>query len=321
MTLRLAERWLWDFWFAVAGDAVHLFYLQAPRSLGNPDLRHRRATIGHAVSNDLHDWTVLPDALTPGEPGAFDDIATWTGSVVEHDGTWHLLYTGIGRREQGRVQRIGHATSSDLMDWQRQESGQCVEADDRWYEKLGDGWREECWRDPWVFWDGASGCFHMLITARARTGPLDGRGVIGHAWSEDLARWEVGPPVSEPGDFCHLEVPQLVEVGGHWYVLFSVQHHDFSAIRLQRDGAGAMGGVRYLGGPAPLGPYGADGDTVLIADPVGRHYAGRVLELGDRRYFFAWLRFDTESSFIGALSDPMPLSVTDDGLLAVDVAT
>ncbi len=53
MALRLPEHWLWDFWFAQDGDDVHLFHLQAPRSLGDPALRHANATIGHAVSRDL----------------------------------------------------------------------------------------------------------------------------------------------------------------------------------------------------------------------------------------------------------------------------
>ena len=47
------DHWLWDFWFARDGDDVHVFYLQAPRSLGDPELRHHNATIGHAVSRDL----------------------------------------------------------------------------------------------------------------------------------------------------------------------------------------------------------------------------------------------------------------------------
>ena len=38
---------------------------------------------------------------------------------------------------------------------------------------------------------------------------LDIRGVIGHAWSPDLVSWEVRAPLSEPGEFGHLEVPQV----------------------------------------------------------------------------------------------------------------
>src|ERR1700761_6905642 len=111
MTLRLQDKWVWDFWFARDQDEHHVFYLQAPRDLGDPELRHRNATIGHAVSTDLEHWRVLPDALRPGQPGDWDDIATWTGSVIEHDGRWHMLYTGISSAENGLVQRVGLATS------------------------------------------------------------------------------------------------------------------------------------------------------------------------------------------------------------------
>ena len=59
-------------------------------------------------------WRVLPDALRPGPSGSWDDLATWTGSVIEHDGRWHMLYTGISRSERGLIQRIGLAVSEDL---------------------------------------------------------------------------------------------------------------------------------------------------------------------------------------------------------------
>ena len=58
---------------------------------------------------------------------------------------------------------------------------------------------EEAWRDPWVFADPGGDGWHMLVTARANHGPADDRGVIGHAVSPDLKRWEVRPPISKPG--------------------------------------------------------------------------------------------------------------------------
>src|SRR5665647_978310 len=60
----------------------------------------------------------------------------------------------------------------------------------RWYEALADGTREEAWRDPWVWWDDDAGRFHMLLTARAKYGPADGRGVIGYSSSPDLTSWQ-----------------------------------------------------------------------------------------------------------------------------------
>lgn len=317
MSLELADRWVWDFWFAVDGDDVHVFYLQAPRDLVDPDLRHRHATIGHAVSRDLRTWQVQPDALAPGEPGAFDDLATWTGSVLRVGDRWQMFYTGVCHADDGLVQRVGRASSPDLTTWTKH--GMVLEADPRWYETLADGTREEAWRDPWVWWDDDAGRFHMLLTARAKYGPVDGRGVIGYSSSPDLTSWQAGPPVSEPGEFYHLEVPQLVHLGGAWQILFCATHGEHSARRLARRGVVAEGGTHYLVADEQLGPYALERDDFLVGDERTRHYAGRLLEHGGQWQFFAWENEDDRGHFIGRLSDPMPVRV-DDGILHVDAS-
>jgi beta-fructofuranosidase len=317
MTLRLPGHWIWDFWFAQSGDDVHVFFLHAPRDLADPELRHGHARIGHAVSRDLRAWEVLPNALDPGRPGSFDDQATWTGSVLAADGRWQLFYTGISTREDGLVQRIGLATSDDLLSWEKQ--GMLLEADPRWYETRGPDARSEHWRDPWVVWDAATRRFHMLITARANHGPVDGRGVIGHAWSSDLRSWQTGAPLSEPGEFYHLEVPQLVELGGAWRILFSAWAHDHSAARLARPGVVAAGGTHYLTSRERFGRYTLDQDEFLVGDPHGRFYAGRVLHHRGEWHFFAWQHLDGRGAFFGELSDPMPLTAHADGSLSVEL--
>jgi beta-fructofuranosidase len=310
MALRLPDHWLWDFWFAHDGDDVHVFYLQAPRGLGDPDLRHHHATIGHAVSRDLRRWEVLPEALGPGSPGAFDDLATWTGSVIRHDGSWLLFYTGIARAESGAVQRVGLARSGDLVTWERE--GVLLEADPRWYEPRD-------WRDPWVEWDGENGRWEMLVCARANAGPADGRGVIGHAWSHDLRTWRAGPPLSPPGEFSQLEVPQLVQLGGAWRILFCATRDDHSEVRLARPGVVAEWGTHYLSSPSRLGPYALDTDQFLAGHPEGRHYAGRLVRHRGEWCFLAWKLHDDGGRFAGELSDPVPLRIEADGSLAVDL--
>jgi len=320
MSLRLPDHWLWDFWFAQDEEDVHVFFLHAPRALGDPELRHRSARIGHAVSRDLRSWRVLPDALTTGPPGAFDDLAIWTGSVLRHDGRWHLFYTGLSSGEDGAVQRIGRATSDDLIRWERQGTEAASLADPRWYETLGQQVHEEAWRDPWVFWDQDSRRLHMLVCARANHGPGDGRGVIGHAWSLDLRSWQAGPPLSEPGEFSQLEVPQLVHLGGAWRILFSAQRRDHSTARLARPGVVAEGGTHYLVAREKLGRYALDRDVFLVGDPEGRHYAGRLLHHQGETHFFAWRQFDDQGRFLGMLTDPMPLTVHGDGSLSVQMS-
>ncbi len=61
----LADDWLWDSWLADDGELFHLFFLCAPKSLGDPELRHSHARVGHATSTDLRTWTRIADAVSP----------------------------------------------------------------------------------------------------------------------------------------------------------------------------------------------------------------------------------------------------------------
>ena len=220
MTLRLPDHWVWDAWFAVDGDLVHAFFLHAPRSLGNPNLRHLHARVGHAVSRDLRSWELRTPVLTDPPAGAPDELATWTGSVIRDGDGWLMAFSGLSERDGGRAQRIGMATSTDLDTWTRLDVE--IEADARWYETSAAG-GEEHWRDPWA-WVAPDERLHLLITARANHGEPDGRGVIGHAWSADRRSFVVAPPLSEPGEYRQLEVPQLVRLTDRrWLVLASAR--------------------------------------------------------------------------------------------------
>ena len=127
--LRLDDRWVWDAWTVDDGGRTHLFYLQAPRSLGDPSLRHVNATVGHAVSTDCVDWEVVEDALTPSDSGC-DDLAIWTGSTM-HDGErWRMFYTAVSRAGHHIYdQRIGSAVSDDLVHWTRVSSEPALRID------------------------------------------------------------------------------------------------------------------------------------------------------------------------------------------------
>jgi beta-fructofuranosidase len=279
VALRLDGHWLWDFWFARDGDDVHVFYLQAPRALGDPELRHTNATIGHAVSRDLRSWRVLPDALGAGAPGAFDDLATWTGSVLRHNGSWRMYYSGIARAEDGQVQRIGSAISEDLLTWEREDL--LLEADPRWYDR-------EQWRDPWVEWDAERERFDMVICATR-----GGRGLVGHATSPDGVTWTPGPPLSAPTRHSQLEVPQIAHVDGAWRILFCDVF--------------AGSGVHYLTGPARLGPYPPETRDLFPGARPREHYAGKLLEHDGETWLLTWLMEDEHGAFVGELGDPMPL--------------
>ncbi|MCZ7572090.1 MAG: hypothetical protein M5U01_26360 [Ardenticatenaceae bacterium] len=319
MALQLPDNWLWDFWLACNGPDYHIFYLQAPRTLAQAELRHWHVSIGHAVSPDLRTWQVLPDALHPAPAGAWDDYTTWTGSVLQHDHLWYLFYTGTCRAERGLVQRIGLATSTDLIHWHKHPANPLISADARWYELLDlNLWHDQAWRDPWVFQHPETSTFHAFITARANHGPADGRGVIGHARSDDLIQWEVLPPVTEPGDFGHLEVPQLVTIHDHSYLLFCAQASVHSARRRRRTGLEPVSGTHYLIADDPLGPFRFAADEFLVGDLVGSLYAGKLVRgPDDAWYFLAWRHSTPEGAFIGELNDPLPVEIDSSGKLSV----
>ena len=314
MTFRLDDAWVWDCWFVEDGDQVHMFYLQAPRALGDPDLRHRNARIGHAVSTDLVDWQVLPNPLAESPRHSYDRDATWTGSIARSaDGVWQLLYTGCEFTATGHIQRILRATSTDLVNFER-VAGVVIEADQRWYERAGDpgAGPETHWRDPWLFWDEPTTAWHLLITARANHGPSDGRGVIGHASSIDLREWTVHPPLTEPGEFRQLEVPQLLEVGPTPRILFSANESDQSAARFARIGKGA-GGSHFLIADTRFGTYRLDGDTFFAPDHQLHIYAGRLVRHSDQWWLLGWETGGPDGSFDGVIADPVKVTLDGNG--------
>ena len=297
----LPESWVWDFWFADDGELYHLFFLHAPKSLKDPDARHHSASIGHATSPDLTSWTRVDDVVAHGRPGDCDMLATWTGSVTRHpDGSWFLFYTGARLVDGKNVQAIAYATSPDLYAWDKQ--GQVAGADGRWYEQLADkGWHDEAFRDPWVFPDPHGDGWHLLITARGRTGPTDDRGVVGHCRSSDLRTWEVCPPLSEVGQgFGQLEVMHTVVVEGQPFLIFSCLAGDASAAR---KATGTTGGTWAAKAATVLGPYDVAGAKLLADSSL---YVGRLVQLREPEPGGSWPSPTTCPTAPSAARSPTP---------------
>ncbi|EFC82199.1 glycosyl hydrolase family 32 [Parafrankia sp. EUN1f] len=315
MPYLLPDVWTWDMWFVDDGHDYHVFYLKASRALGDPDRRHFHVSVGHAVSDDLRGWREVQDALIASDGPAFDDFTTWTGSVVRApDGTWRLFYTGTSRAEGGLVQRVGTATSNDLYTWEKASTDALCEADPTWYEKYdGVDWFDEAWRDPWIFAEPDNAGWHMLVTARANNGSPDGRGVVGHATSQDLETWTVRPPLSEPGaGFGQLEVPQVATIDGRHVLIFSCLHAELSD---DRRAAGERGGVWAVPIDTLIGPYDVEKASRLTDESL---YAGRLVQDRDGAWWlFAFCNTDSTGAFVGTLSDPLPVGWSPDGRLHV----
>lgn len=319
MALRLPDDWAWDCWlYPEQVDGLwHIFYLKAPKSLGDPELRHGNATVGHSTSPDLTNWTHHGTVLRPGPEGAWNDRAIWTGSVIKApDGKYNMFFTGTNKsKESGLIQRVGRATGETLFDFAQKDF--VLEADGNFYERLDQNdlagsaealdWKEEGWRDPWVFFDERDNLWHMLVTARLIGGKTLNRGTVGHAVSSDLENWSIRAPLSGPTGFAQLEVFQIVEVAEKYVVVFCAGAADIDPA----SGRAQVCATYSAPCDSPTGPFHFD-QAEIIDD--GKHYAGRVLK--DTDGVFKLLGFENggPAGFTGIISDPLPLALTPAGV-------
>lgn len=129
----------------------HLFYQHNPKEawFSGP------MCWGHAVSDDLVNWTHLPIALAP-TPGGPDKDGCWTGSAVDNNGVPTIMYTGV----HPEVQCVATG-GDDLVKWQKHPANPviaqpppgldvtgfrdpCVwREDDAWYVVIGSGIKGE----------------------------------------------------------------------------------------------------------------------------------------------------------------------------------
>jgi len=295
------EDWIWDSWIADDGERYHLFFLKAPRALRDPRLRHERARIGHATSQDLESWEVHEDALGPASEG-FDDLALWTGSVARgEDGVWRMYYTAINSQGRGvKDQRIGMAESDDLFAWRRVAREPLVEPDPCHYRMLGDGsGASETWRDPFVF--RHDGVWHMYITARDPGSERLSDGVIAHARSDDMVQWRLAPPLTDPAQFGQLEVMQVRCIDGQWVLVYTCHPDE------QRDPVGFS--TWYILGDSPLGPWDVASARPFEGEP--KLFAAPLVQRRDGSWaFVGFLNQEPEGILSFDIVDPIPVELT-----------
>jgi beta-fructofuranosidase len=334
------DKYLWDFWFAWRDEQLHAFYLQAPKAdcHFNPDARHNRASVGHAA---LTPWGWREcngaPALAPAEGAAWDNLAIWTGSIVQAEAgaPYHLFYTARRREdaprwtpsEWQRPQQIGLATSCDLHAWRRAADHPIMPNPGR---MLGlDG---VAWRDPYVV-RGADGDWHAFICARLdphnnnhqHIGP-DAGGAVVWLKSARLDDWRVeeSRTLIASDEFYQLEVPQVFwrgfAGGKRFYLLFCAQEKDGSRARRER-GLVCATGTYYLRSKLLPHDYADvpafDGAAQLFAPNL---YAGKLLrpETAERPVFLGFPFADAAGHFAGGISDPLYARFSDDGAITLD---
>lgn len=261
---------------------LHLFHLTLPN--------HDR--VAHLVSDDGLRWQRRPDALRTGPPGAFDDDMIWTVSVTRVVDRFHMLYTALCSADGGRVQRVGLAVSDDLEQWTKHESPVSTPVLPHYEDRPG--------RAPWASWRDPKAvslddAFATTVCARTTAAPARRAGVVATLASQDLRRFDPGPPLFAPRRYWELECPQAFTIDARWFLTASVMDD-----RSQR----------YWVADRFAGPWRTPPANRLL--PPG-HYAARVFQWNGTDAVLGWFR---DQHGRGAVLSPATLGVDASGRLS-----
>ena len=259
----------------------HIFYLRAVEHV----------PWEHIVSKDLIHWKDLPTALVAdGAPDSPDGFHMFTGSVIEHDGVFHIYYTGWNPNNPQGQEFMMHATSPDLIRWTKQPQD-ILAPDGTHYANA----RYRDFRDPYLFRNPDTNDFMMFFCSGTHTGV---------ASSPDLVHWTQQPPIIS--DYTGLgtpECPDTFQIGKTHYLITSPTSTNSTIARHSEN---------------LLGPY---------HDPVSREidspilYAAKRMYDGKRHILTGWLRDldggTDKGSFMwgGTQSIPREITAGPDGQL------
>ena len=325
------NKYCWDFWFAWQEQTLHVFYLQASQlaCAYNAERRHSQASIGHAILTDFGWKEIDPDkpVLERREGDFWDNLAIWTGSIIQVDGLYYLFYTARRREDlpvetphEHRIpQNIGVATSKDLKFWTR--TAATLEKPVIPNPGVFSEFDGSNWRDPYVI-QHDDGKYYAFICARSRESAANVGGVIAVATSSNLADWQEEPyeVLYRSDEFYLMEVPQVFwrkmnDCRWRFYLLFGPHWSPFFISKVPV-------GVTYYVRSKPIKdrskvsynciPWEDEPANLLCKN----FYVGKFVN-PEAAYpaFFGFRKHNEGGHFDGGISDPQWAIFADDGTI------
>ncbi len=203
------------------------------------------------------------------------------------------------------------AVSDDVGFWHKLPESPLTEACPPHYERMSSGERQMVhWRDPFLFEEG--GTIYQLVCARRNDGEGDTRGTAALSRSADMHKWEILAPVEHDRMAQEMEVPQVYQINGRWYLVFCTLGRFLSP-----DFASRFRGVVpersnfSMVGSSPFGPFHIHGTGQIVCHaPEDYSYAAQLVNFHGQWYLLATVQ-DNVSEWI---SDPVPVCGDDTGI-------
>lgn len=180
----------------------HVFYQLNPKSC-----EHTFKNWAHIKSKDLVNWEKLPIALAPTD--WFDKDGCYSGSAIEKDGRFYLMYTGNVKNNGIRESYQCLSVSEDGINFKK--LGPVIHNDD-----IPKGYTRH-FRDPKIF--KKDGKFYVVLGAQRK----NLTGTILLYSSDDLFTWKLEQEIIK-GEFGYMcECPDYYEINEQGILAFSPQ--------------------------------------------------------------------------------------------------
>lgn len=211
------DNFVWDFWYFydIKTKIFHLFYLNAPKKFRENNQHHFHSKVGYCKTSDFKKFENISDNVFSASDDGWDNTSIWSGCIIYHQGLFKMFYTSRTQEEDdGLTQKIGLATSHNLIDWKRLKMPVSV-ADPLWYKTKTDKNSSviHAWRDPFVFQSKEDGKYYMLVTAQSIKYKPGFNGCIAllQAQNDTLISWKTLEPLFDTGRFAEVELPQIIQ--------------------------------------------------------------------------------------------------------------
>lgn len=291
------KKHLGDSWYFVDETTIHCYYLVCPDTVE----RHTAWDVAHATSRDFRTWTLHGLAVARSAPGEWDEGCLATGSVIRTRDRYLMAYSVL--RDSMDV-ATGLCVSDDLMTWQRIGGGPATKPGPPYAVngRISDQPRTN-WRDPFLRNDGSS--LIQLVSASRPDWPDDASGTVGVVRLDAAGAWQREPPIDLEPIGRELECPQVRQIDGKWFLIFSALPAFFSEEIRSRYGDRLRMGTYAMVADSPQGPFRFEQpEPIIPVDHPDQLYAGQVLEVGGRSYLAGTVWRDDSFDY---LNTPIPL--------------